>query len=140
MQYVGFGRRLVAAFLDGIIISVLGMLLGVILGVFGITSASTDGTSYSTNPVVLLASWAIAIGYVVFYQAKMGQTLGKKAMGIKVVDSNGKTPSALTFFIRDIIGKIVSTVILFIGYLMVLWDGKKQALHDKIAGTYVVRA
>jgi uncharacterized RDD family membrane protein YckC len=45
----------------------------------------------------------------------------------------------MTFFLREIIGKIVSSIILFIGYLMILWDGKKQGLHDKIAGTVVIK-
>ena len=60
-------------------------------------------------------------------------------MGIRVVDAQGKTPNMLTFFLREVVGKLVSGIILGIGYLIVLWDGRKQALHDKIASTYVVR-
>lgn len=44
----------------------------------------------------------------------------------------------LLFFLREIIGKFLSAIILGIGYLMVIWNPKKQALHDKIAKTYVV--
>jgi uncharacterized RDD family membrane protein YckC len=37
-------------------------------------------------------------------------------------------------------GKYVSAIILLIGYLMMLWDDKKQTLHDKMAGTLVVKS
>lgn len=138
MNYVGFWRRFAAALLDGLILGAVNFLLGFIFGSQGV-SYSTSGYS-STSPLQSILSLAVWIGYVVFYQAQTGQTLGKKVMGIKVVTLDGKRPSALTFFLRDVIGKIVSSVILFIGYLWVIWDSKKQALHDKIASTYVVKA
>ncbi|HBL52151.1 MAG: hypothetical protein A3D24_01135 [Candidatus Blackburnbacteria bacterium RIFCSPHIGHO2_02_FULL_39_13] len=129
-QFVGFGRRFIAALIDGIIITVFSFLVGIVLGLAG---ANAQGAlSYAVGLL-------LGIGYYVFYQSSAGQTLGKKVLGIKVVDAQGNKPTAITFFLREIIGKAVSGIILGIGYLMVLWDGKKQALHDKIASTYVVR-
>ena len=127
MNYVGFWRRFAAALLDGLILGTVTFLLGPILR--GVTG----------SVLLNIISLVIWIGYVVFYQSQMGQTLGKKVMGIKVVDANGQKPSAITFFLRDVVGKLVSGIILGIGYLFVIWDSKKQALHDKIASTYVVR-
>lgn len=132
MQYVGFWRRFVAALLDGIILSVLGGILGALLG--GESVSFTAG-GFSTNWMYIVLSILYSVGY----QGYAGQTLGKKVMGIKVVDEKGQKPSYFTFFLREIIGKFVSAIILFIGYLMVIWDSKKQGLHDKIASTYVVR-
>jgi len=124
------GRRFIAALIDGIIITVFSFLVGIVLGLAG---ANAQGAlSYAVGLL-------LGIGYYVFYQSSAGQTLGKKVLGIKVVDAQGNKPTAITFFLREIIGKAVSGIILGIGYLMVLWDGKKQALHDKIASTYVVR-
>ena len=129
-QFVGFGRSFIAALIDGIIITVFSFLVGIVLGLAG---ANAQGAlSYAVGLL-------LGIGYYVFYQSSAGQTLGKKVLGIKVVDAQGNKPTAITFFLREIIGKAVSGIILGIGYLMVLWDGKKQALHDKIASTYVVR-
>ncbi|MBU3979658.1 RDD family protein [Patescibacteria group bacterium] len=88
--------------------------------------------------IALVISIVLSIGYYVVYQEKQGQTIGKKAMKIKVVTFDGKTPTMFTFFLREIIGKTISAVILCVGYLMVIWDKKKQGLHDKIANTYVV--
>jgi uncharacterized RDD family membrane protein YckC len=131
MKYVGFGPRLLAAIIDSILLNIVGFIIGMVLqmvmGKSGLTLAQ-------------VISLAINIYYIVFYQASTGQTLGKKAMGIKVVTLDGKKPSAGIFFLRDIVGKLVSAVILFIGFFMILWDGKKQGLHDKIASTVVVKA
>ncbi len=96
--------------------------------------------NYTSNPMLSFVSLVIAVVYFVFLQQKMGgQTLGKKALGIKVVDASGKVPSYVTLFLREIIGKLISAIIFGIGYLMVVWDSKKQGLHDKIASTFVIK-
>lgn len=128
-RYAGFGVRLVATLIDSILLGlvqwVIGVLLKIPLGENGINFAS-------------VIAFLISIGYYVVYQQKQGQTIGKKVMKIKVITLDGNTPTMFTFFLREVIGKLISAIILLIGYLMVLWDGKKQALHDKIASTYVV--
>lgn len=129
-NYAGFGRRLAAALIDGLVINIIIAFLGFLVVLLFGQSAIT-----LVYGVQILTS----VGYFVVYQGQAGQTLGKKAMGIKVVDTNGNKPSMMVFFLREPIGKFVSGLILGIGYLMVLWDGKKQGLHDKIAGTYVVK-
>src|SRR5579872_1149250 len=133
MTYIGFWRRFAALLIDIIILAIIGGVIGLIFSWGGFSRFQVG----LINNVVNLV---LAIGYWVFYQAKMGQTLGKKALGIKVVTTRGKTPSTGNFFLREIVGKFVSGLILGIGYLMVIWDSKKQGLHDKIASTYVVKA
>lgn len=134
VTYGGAGQRFVAALLDGIVVAVAGGLVGMVLGLVGAGTQSVLSTVLST-----VLSFIISIGYYVFYQKQATQTLGKKVMGLRVVDAQGNTPSLMTFFLREVIGKIVSAVILMIGYLMILWDGRKQGLHDKIAGTFVIK-
>jgi len=65
-------------------------------------------------------------------------TLGKKILGLKVVDLNG---SRISFgkATGRFLASILSGLILGIGYLMVAFNPKKQGLHDQIAGTYVVK-
>jgi uncharacterized RDD family membrane protein YckC len=65
-------------------------------------------------------------------------TLGKMAMGIKVGDQAGNRISFGNALGRYF-GKILSTLLLFVGYLMAAWDSKGQALHDKLADTYVYK-
>ena len=130
INYIGFGPRFVAWLVDVIVLVVVAGVLGALLGLLGSSSG------WLTN----FAGLIISIGYFVFYQEYAGQTLGKKAMGIKVVDYSGGKPSYMTFFLREIIGKFISGFVFGLGYLWILWDPKKQGWHDKIASTYVVKA
>ena len=127
MNYAGFWIRFVAALLDSVIIVALSVIVAT---VFAVIKLAVVGS---------LAQLVLAIGYYVWFQSRTGQTMGKKVMKIKVVNTAGVTPSLGTFALREILGKLASGLILGIGYLMVAWDSKKQGLHDKIASTYVVR-
>ncbi len=146
MQYIGFWRRFAAFIIDVI---VLGIVQAPINMVFGTSSSQVvqQGSNVSTNVnsgisgVAALISLIISILYWIVLQHKLGgQTLGKKALGIKVIDAQGNVPSMMTLFLREVVGKMISSLILFIGFLMIIWDAKKQGLHDKIAGTFVIKA
>jgi uncharacterized RDD family membrane protein YckC len=128
-KYAGLGVRLIAALVDAVLLALVNS------GISYTLQLTLGDNSFITGSIL---GWIISVGYYIVYQAKYTQTIGKKVMNIKVITYDGKTPSMSTFFIREILGKIASAVILLIGYLMVLWDPKKQALHDKIADTYVV--
>ena len=81
-----------------------------------------------------LLSWLYFAGL----ESIAGATLGKMVLGLSVTDKQGDNISFLNATGRYF-AKIVSALILCIGYLMVAWDGQKQGLHDKMAGTYVVK-
>jgi len=123
MNYAGFWRRLVAVIIDGVI---LGAITGVLMAIFGAQQA---------------ASWLgsiIGIIYVIGFWTWRGQTPGKMVMGIKIIKTDG-SPIGIGRAILRYVGYLVSAIIICIGYLMIAWDSKKQGLHDKIAGTYVVK-
>jgi len=67
-----------------------------------------------------------------------GGTPGKLILGLKIRNEKGQY-IGIPIAILRYIGKILSGIILGIGYLMIAWDVKKQGLHDKIAKTFVVR-
>jgi len=120
----GFWERFGASFLDGIIIGICNFLLQLALG-------DNVGTS-------LLS---LVIGWLYFALQESGSaqaTIGKKALGLKVVNMEGQRISFGQATGRHF-GKFISAIILFIGYLMMLWDEKKQTLHDKMANTQVVK-
>ncbi len=121
-EYVGFWPRLGAALIDGIILLVVAIILAVI----------TAGLS-------VYAQWLIDILYYVLLTGLRGQTLGKQLLGIRVVNRNGEVPGIGRAILREVIGKFVSTIVLLLGYIWVLFDRRKQGWHDKIAGTYVIR-
>lgn len=75
-----------------------------------------------------------------FEESSRGQTPGKMALGIRVTDPEGGNPSFLRAVLREVIGKWISSLIVCLGYLWMLWDAEQQTWHDKIAGTHVERA
>jgi len=76
--------------------------------------------------------------YFAGLESMAGATLGKMVLGLSVTDEQGNNISFLRATGRYF-AKIISALILCIGYIMVAWDGRKQGLHDKIAGTLVVK-
>ncbi len=132
LEYADRGARFLAFLIDAVLLGIVGGVVGGVLG--AITGGGNTGSAFSN-----LVGLVLGIGYYVFYQEKYGQTIGKKAMGMKVVTEDGKTPDKVTFLLREIVGKFISAIILMIGFFMILWDPKRQGLHDKLAKTYVVK-
>jgi|ERR1017187_4742286 uncharacterized RDD family membrane protein YckC len=85
----------------------------------------------------------IGLGYVVYNRwilGGQGQTIGKKALGMKLLsEQTGQPIGTLNAFLRDIC-HFVDGIICYVGYLFPLWDAKRQTLADKIMKTVVVPA
>ena len=124
--YAGFGIRFVAMLLDGIIIGIPIFLLTL----FFKTLLGIDAFSY----ILQLA----AIIFTIYMDGMKGGTPGKLILKLKIVNDQGKLIGIPAAILRYI-GKFVSMLTFGIGFLMILWTKKKQGLHDKIAGTFVVR-
>lgn len=89
------------------------------------------------DPVTLLSVQALNRGYDWIFWAQ-GWTPGARLLRMRIVTEEGLPPGWGPAF-RRVMGSILSELALMVGYLWVLWDGRKQTWHDKIAGTYVVR-
>ena len=138
MEYASFWQRFAASSVDGLLMAVILVPLGMFLG---ISNTLSQGAERGTSLLVfILPVYLLAYAYSPFMIGKYSATLGKMAVHIKVVDANGQRPSWGTAISREIVGRLVSGLIPFaIGYLWMLWDSQKQTVHDKIAGTYVVK-
>lgn len=75
--------------------------------------------------------------YFVLLEGMSGATVGKRITGIRVRRKDGGKISIATAIIRHF-GRIISTLIFMLGYLLAFIDGKRQALHDKVANTLVL--
>ena len=151
IQYAGFWERLVALLIDGLILSAAylvlifrGFFVFVILGI-GAATSNNEAVSLSIISVLTAAVffwvvilYLVQVFYFIYFTAK-GATLGKKVMGLKVIDETGSNIGYGKSFLREIVGKIVSGLVFNLGYVWVAFDDKKQGWHDKIAGTYVVK-
>jgi uncharacterized RDD family membrane protein YckC len=127
-MYAGFWRRVAAALIDGII-------LGIVLTPLN-AAISDGGVDPSTSLLSTVAYW---LYYALMESSSRQATLGKMALQIKVTDLQGARISFGTATVRYF-SKILSGLILGIGFLMVAFTEKKQGLHDMIANTLVVKA
>ena len=121
MYYGDLGKRIIASIIDSIILSIIGFILGFFLNVVGVVLA----------PII---SWMY---YILMEGGEWHATLGKKIMGLYIADTDGAGITYSTSILR-LIGKILSGLILGIGYLMAFFNDQKQGLHDMIAKTYVL--
>lgn len=128
----GFWIRAVAAIIDSIIIGIAQFVLSLIFGGGFDPERADNGVTWIISTVLIL------VYYVWFQTRNNGQTFGKKVTGIKVTNLDGERVTMGRMFLREVIGKIISSLILFIGYLMALGKSKR-ALHDYIAKTIVIR-
>jgi uncharacterized RDD family membrane protein YckC len=96
--------------------------------------------------VALLVLLMFTIGTVVYYPyfwvTRAGQTIGMKAMHIKVVRTDGGAVTVGPAIMRAIGMYVIDSIVFGIplGVLWALWDAKNQCWHDKMADTVVVRA
>jgi uncharacterized RDD family membrane protein YckC len=81
----------------------------------------------------------VSFAYYIYFTGSSGQTIGKRALGIRVTKADGSPVDYGVAALRETIGKFVSGIILGIGFLFPLWDARRQALHDKVASTVVVK-
>ncbi len=139
VQVIGFGRRLVAYLIDIFILSIVSGVAGGGIGfITALLSGADEDVMVGVNIFIQCFSLLIGAGYFIIFWATTGQTLGKMAMGIKIINTNG---SSLTFgkAILRYVGYIISSIPFSLGFVWAGFDARRQGWHDKIAGTYVVQ-
>lgn len=144
-QYASFFSRVVAYFIDLFVVSAILTLLTYIgvLSFFGInydiSQLSDVSYSMNNNRGYMLITILIGIAYYATLQSSKWQaTIGKRLMKIKVTTMDGRRIGFLRAVVRYLVMFGLSNI-LFIGYLLALFTKRKQALHDLIARTLVVK-
>lgn len=149
------GMRLLARIIDSILVGVIGFVIGLIFGVGAAFTASDNaGVSIGSSIIAGLIGTLIAIAYEVFLVGTRGQTLGKMAVGIKVIRTDGQPMDLMTAATRHspsialrvlgiipIVGIITGLgliVLAIVNCVMVFSNG--ESVYDKIGKTMVVSA
>jgi uncharacterized RDD family membrane protein YckC len=143
LRKAGFWRRAVALLVDLAIVLALAASGGIL-----VAQAVQIGGWFSATPEVAL-EWLeesargflfvlIALCYFTLFAGFRGQTPGKMLLRLRIIRVTGEEVGYGRAFVRWI-GQILGVLPLGIGFLMVALSRKKQGLHDKLAGTYVVR-
>lgn len=129
LDLASIGRRLLAYFVDSILLNVVNSLLGFVLGLA--TAKSTDSSPGFILFSVLL-SIVLIVGYDALFTAARGQTLGKMALRIKVVSEDGSDVSTGQAW-----GRAFAKLIPF-AVVVALFNKERKGLHDMLARTRVV--
>ena len=153
VRYAGFWLRFVAYLIDDLIIGFAGFLIsipfigGIVFSAIGIGEnpespenlikglAGIFGSIFGLILVVVILAW---LYFALMESSKTQATLGKMALGLKVTDLEGN-PISFARATGRYFGKIISGMILYIGYILAGLTEKKQALHDIIASCLVIR-
>lgn len=134
-NYAGFWKRFCATFLDGIITQIVVMVLALFFSFMIRMSGGGGQESVVAFGVIgFMLPW---IYYAAMESSCRQATFGKMALGIKVASMEGERVSFGTASGRYF-GKIISALILFVGFLMIAFTKKKQGLHDMMAECLVL--
>ena len=159
MANAGLGRRLAALLIDGLITSLL-----LVPALYAVGAGDTETTTcrvengrvvidggpdnaYCTTPtagtwalfaVLALAAVAAAITYAALLEGRRGQTLGARAVGIRVVDADTGDPIGPVRAVGRWFARFLSWLACTAGFLWALGDRRRQTWHDKLVNSVVV--
>ena len=132
MEAVGVGRRAVAILIDSVLLFVVGYVIAFFTG-----GTTRDGFHIQGGPAFLW--FGIVIAYYTIMEALSGATLGKRAMGLKVVKEGGEPLDWQASIVRNVM-RIVDGFFFYLVAAIAVWVSKKrQRLGDMAAHTLVVR-
>ncbi len=114
----GFWIRMAAAFLDVVLVAMVGGFIGAALG-----------------PGVMILLW---LAYFIGMVAWKGTTIGGIICGLKVIRTDGTKMTLAVAAVRGL-SSVFSVFVFFLGFFWIGWSIEKQGWHDIIAGTYVVK-
>ncbi len=136
--YAGFWIRLLAVMIDAAVLS----LFSTAVYAAGVALMRMLAEDPDPEKAVLIpqfiANALMEAFYFIYFHAVTGQTAGKKALGIKVVQRDG-TPVGWPRSAIRYLGSVVSMFAFCLGYFWVAVDSRKRGWHDKIADTLVIR-
>ena len=136
VEYVGFWARFGASLIDSILLAMV--CWPVLTYIYGWGYWDSDKLIH--GPADFLVSWLLPAVAVVVFWINRQATPGKIAIDARIVDADtGGKPSTKQLLVRYL-GYYVSMFGLFIGFLWIAFDPRKQGWHDKMANTVVVRA
>jgi uncharacterized RDD family membrane protein YckC len=131
--YAGFWRRLAAVLIDGLLV---GAIIAPLVMAFGEGETYAEAVrSTSGSSIQTVITW---LYYALMESSAKQATVGKLVLGILVTDLEGRRIGFGRATGRHF-AKILSALILGIGFLMVAFTERKQGLHDMVAGTLVIR-
>lgn len=150
-QYAGLVTRAIAFFIDVAIVTIcliaLNWIVNATANLFGMSLQDCQSNTslllrwfcFILRYGVIAITLAFYPVYLLFFWILTGQTPGKYLMGVKIVRIDGKRMT-LGRSIKRLLGYVVDLWTLGLGFLWIAVDDRRQGLHDRIGGTYVIYA
>ena len=139
IQYADFSERLLAAIIDGLLVVIVPFPVVIVSSWIGQSLAGGEDWGLITGffigwILVLVLAW---VYYAIMESSSQQATLGKIALGI-IVTNHEQQRLSFGRASKRYIGKIISLLIVGVGFIMIARTEKKQGLHDIIAGSFVL--
>ena len=138
-RLAGAGSRF-GAFIIDFIIQIIAILIFVWIAISlsgGLFSPFGYGISGTVIAILLIGFFVIYFGYFIFFEHLMnGQTIGKRILGLRVIQENGEPASFFQILIRGFLRSSVD--MLYVGIFIILFSKKHKRLGDMAAGTIVI--
>jgi uncharacterized RDD family membrane protein YckC len=146
LVYAGFFKRFIATIVDGLILMTVNLIFqtaftfvsSMALNMGTMSDIEIDSAISIINGIGSVITIVINLIYTIGFLMLRGATPGKMALKLVVVATSGEKASFGKIALREMVGKFISTLFFLLGYFWIIWDDKKQAWHDKIAGTVVI--
>jgi len=137
----GFGVRLVAAVVDGMILGIPLFLTTLVWGTFALSATGTGPRSLPSFsfPLLAIAFPMLCLFYFVFFWGYRGATPGKSLLAIVVESEEGESPIGFQRAALRALGYVASLLMMGLGFVLIAFSDDKRGLHDRIAGTRVIR-
>ncbi|MCU7958904.1 MAG: RDD family protein [gamma proteobacterium symbiont of Bathyaustriella thionipta] len=134
MVYMGFWIRVLASIIDNLIL--MAIILPVLFIWYG--GGYFEDESIISGPVDVLLNYVFPMVAIILFWIYKSATPGKMILNAKIVDARTGGHPSTGQFIGRYLAYIISTLPLFLGFLWVAWDKRKQGWHDKLANTVVI--
>lgn len=136
LEYVGFWARVGASLIDTVLLLLI--ITPLLVSIYG-WGYFADESIFAAGPADFLISWVLPAVATVMFWAYKRATPGKMAVSAQIVDARTGEAASTGQLIGRYLGYFVSMIPLFLGFIWVAFDERKQGWHDKLAGTVVIR-
>lgn len=142
IPYAGFFVRAAAFITDMLLVNLLLMPARIVhfFTAFGSPASFMDRPVFFSKSPFDLFVWVVTVFYFILMTKLRGATLGKSIFRLKVVSCEERNLTWVEVIFRETAGRFLSSVILMIGYILIIPDEEKQALHDMLSDTRVIYA
>lgn len=141
LVYAGFWRRFLAKFIDGLVLAAANWAMSLVaMPLLILLNAGSELPVFwffAIQILLMFLQFVFGVSYYTWLHGRFGATLGKMALGLKVVRPDGSAISYRRAFGRYF-GEVLSALLLYVGYLMVAFDEEKRGLHDLVCATRVI--